>query len=73
VEDLKDIGDNSIGKPLERSVSLSALNTKTEIVTNLRLAPTLRRSCRQSLISEISVMDKVQDIVKDHILKQVKF
>lgn len=59
------------GRPLERSVSLSALNTNTEIITNLRLAPTLRRSCHHSLINEISVNDRVKDIVKEHILKQV--
>lgn len=37
----------------------------------MKLAPTLRRSCRQSLINEISVMGRVQDIVKEHILKQL--
>ncbi|XP_052079341.1 uncharacterized protein LOC127717649 isoform X3 [Mytilus californianus] len=71
VDDFKDIGNISSGKALERSVSLSSLNTKTEILANMKLAPTLRRSCRQSLINEINVNDRVQDIVKEHILKQL--
>ncbi|XP_063412241.1 serine-rich adhesin for platelets-like isoform X3 [Mytilus trossulus] len=71
VDDFKDIGNISSGKALERSVSLSGLNTKTEILANMKLAPTLRRSCRQSLINEINVNDRVQDIVKEHILKQL--
>lgn len=70
-DSFEDITKHRSGRPLERSVSLSALNTRTEMITNMRLAPTLRRSCHHSLINEISVNDRVQDIVKEHILKQV--
>lgn len=68
-----DLRKFSIDKPLERSVSMSELYKKRKVSDfTFNLPPNLRRSFRQPLMDEEMVIGRAQDIVKSHILQQVR-
>ncbi|KAK3593472.1 hypothetical protein CHS0354_036996 [Potamilus streckersoni] len=64
-------GHLNADEPLERSASVSDLCKQRKKETDIQLSPRLRRSHCRSLIDEINVEGKVQEILKNQLFQQL--